>query len=109
AQTVTYIYTKNPEKGADVTVKYVDENGKEIAKSEVKSGNVGDKYTTEKKDITGYTFKEVQGSANGEFTDKAQTVTYIYTKNDDNVKPTDPSQPAKPDTPDHSGDNNSNT
>ncbi|MFL1696494.1 MucBP domain-containing protein, partial [Weissella kandleri] len=44
-QTVTYIYTKNPEKGADVTVKYVDENGKEIAKSEVKSGNVGDKYT----------------------------------------------------------------
>ncbi|MFL1696269.1 MucBP domain-containing protein, partial [Weissella kandleri] len=65
---VTYIYSKDIVKAADVTVKYVDENGKEIAKSEVKSGNVGDKYTTEKKDITGYTFKEVKGSANGEFT-----------------------------------------
>ncbi|MFL1696265.1 MucBP domain-containing protein [Weissella kandleri] len=103
----TYVWQKN--EAADVTVRYVDENGKAIAKSEVKSGNVGDRYTTEKKDITGYTFKEVQGSSNGEFTDKAQTVTYIYTKNDDNVKPSDPSQPAKPDTPDHSGDNNSNT
>ncbi|QIL51054.1 LPXTG cell wall anchor domain-containing protein [Weissella coleopterorum] len=101
-QTVTYVYTKNPKKGADVTVKYTDENGQELAKSEVKTGNIGDKYTTAKKELTGYTFKEVKGSTNGEFTDKAQTVTYIYTRNDDNtVKPSDP---AKPDIPDHSDD-----
>ncbi|QIL50005.1 BspA family leucine-rich repeat surface protein [Weissella coleopterorum] len=105
-QTVTYVYTKNPEKGADVTVKYTDENGQELAKSEVKTGNVGDKYTTEKKELTGYTFKEVKGSTNGEFTDKAQTVTYIYTKNDDNsVKP---SEPVQPNTPDNQTDSNTN-
>ncbi|QIL51056.1 BspA family leucine-rich repeat surface protein [Weissella coleopterorum] len=105
-QTVTYVYTKNPEKGADVTVKYMDENGKAIAKSETKRGNVGDKYTTEKKELTGYTFKEVKGSTNGEFTDKAQTVTYIYTKNDENsVKP---SEPVQPNTPDNQTDSNTN-
>lgn len=101
AQTVTYVYTKDPVKGADVTAKYVDESGKEIAQSEVKSGNIGDKYTTEKKDIKGYTFKEVEGSITGTLSDKAQTVTYIYVKNDDSEKQTDPSEPAKPD---NSGD-----
>ncbi|QIL51267.1 MucBP domain-containing protein [Weissella coleopterorum] len=104
AQTVTYVYTKDPVKGADVTAKYVDESGKEIAQSEVKSGNIGDKYTTEKKDIKGYTFKEVEGSITGTLSDKAQTVTYIYVKNDDSENQTDPSEPAKPDTPDNSGD-----
>ncbi|QIL50562.1 MucBP domain-containing protein [Weissella coleopterorum] len=100
-QTVTYVYTKDPVKGADVTAKYVDESGKEIAQSEVKSGNIGDKYTTEKKDIKGYTFKEVEGSITGTLSDKAQTVTYIYVKNDDSENQTDPSEPAKPD---NSGD-----
>lgn len=80
AQTVTYIYTKDVVKGADVTVQYQDETGKEIAPSKVISGNVGEAYTSEQLSIKGYTFKEVQGSANGTITDKAQTVTYIYTK-----------------------------
>ncbi|QIL50491.1 MucBP domain-containing protein [Weissella coleopterorum] len=104
SQTVTYVYTKNPIKAADVKAEYVDENGKEIAQSEVKSGNIGDKYTTEKKDIKGYTFKKVKGSITGTLSDKAQTVTYIYAKNDDSENQTDPSEPAKPDTPDNSGD-----
>ncbi|PFT72935.1 hypothetical protein COK70_31700, partial [Bacillus thuringiensis] len=29
----------------------------------------------------GYTFKEVKGNPTGAFTDKEQTVTYVYTKN----------------------------
>ncbi|MCZ2493600.1 MucBP domain-containing protein, partial [Dellaglioa carnosa] len=70
-----------PAQGADVTVKYVDEAGQSIAKDVIKTGNVGDKYTTEQKAITGYTFKEVTGGTTGSFTDKEQTVTYVYTKN----------------------------
>nr|WP_281346954.1 MucBP domain-containing protein [Weissella coleopterorum] len=95
---------KNPVKAADVTAKYVDENGKEIAKSEVQSGNIGDKYKTEQKKIAGYTFKEVQGNATGDFTEQAQTVTYVYQKNDNNSG--EPAQPGTPDTPNHAGDVN---
>ncbi|MGM0123727.1 hypothetical protein IGI37_001101 [Enterococcus sp. AZ194] len=87
AQTVTYVYTKDPVKAADITVKYQDADGNKIAENIVKSGNIGDAYTTEQKDIKGYTFKEVVGAASGKFTDKAQTVTYVYTK--DPVKAAD--------------------
>ncbi|NLS47986.1 MucBP domain-containing protein [Lactococcus lactis] len=85
AQTVTYIYTKDPIAGGDITAKYVDTDGNKISDDVIKSGNVGDAYATEQKTIVGYTFKKVQGSATGNFTDQAQTVTYIYTKN--NVTP----------------------
>ena len=85
AQTVTYVYTKNPVAAADVTAKYVDTEGNEISDDVVKSGNIGEDYTTEQKEINGYTFKEVQGNASGKFTDKAQTVTYIYEKNNETV------------------------
>ncbi|WP_276405023.1 MucBP domain-containing protein, partial [Lactococcus garvieae] len=47
---------------------------------ETLSGNVGEAYTSTQKTVSGYTFKEVQGSATGTFTDSPQTVTYVYTK-----------------------------
>lgn len=80
AQTVTYVYTKNPEpvKAGDVTVHYQDESGKKISEDIVLKGEVGTTYTASKKTIKGYIFKEVKGNASGKFTDKAQTVTYIY-------------------------------
>jgi uncharacterized surface anchored protein len=90
AQTVTYVYTKNPVKAGNVTAKYVDEAGNEISADVVKSGNVGDAYTTDKKTISGYTFKEVQGNSVGNFTDKAQIVTYVYSK--EQLVPVKPSQ-----------------
>ena len=91
AQTVTYIYTKDPVAGGNVTVKYVDGAGNTISDNVVKSGNIGDDYSTDQKAIPGYTFKEVQGSASGQFTDKEQTITYVYTKNSVTpVKPTEP-------------------
>lgn len=81
AQTVTYIYTKNPVKGADVTVNYQDEAGNKVADSETLSGNIGDNYTTVQKNVPGYTFKEIrQARMAGIFTDTPQTVTYVYTK-----------------------------
>lgn len=73
----------SPVKGGDVTVKYVDEAAPtvDIATGQVISGNVGDSYSTEQKDIDGYTFKAIQGSVTGTIKADAQTVTYVYTKN----------------------------
>ncbi|MBC2672042.1 MucBP domain-containing protein [Listeria welshimeri] len=82
AQVVTYIYAQTPtpvEQGT-VTVNYQDEQGNAVAPTETLKGDVGETYTTVQKDITGYDFKEVQGNTTGEFTTKAQVVTYIYTK-----------------------------
>ncbi len=87
AQTVTYVYTKNPIPAADITVEYVDTEGKEVHPSQIISGNVGDSYnaSTEKYQLTidGYTLDKSQLPENskGTFSEKAQTVTYIYTKN----------------------------
>jgi len=80
-QTVTYIYTKDPVAGKNVTAKYQDTNGKQIHDDVVKSGNIGDSYTTDQLKIDGYTFKEVKGNPSGTFIDQEQTVTYIYTNN----------------------------
>ncbi len=87
AQTVTYIYTKNPIPAADITVKYVDTEGEEIHSPQTISGNVGDTYdaSTEKYQlaIEDYTLDESQLPENlkGVFSETAQTVTYVYTKN----------------------------
>ncbi|WKT14830.1 MucBP domain-containing protein [Lactococcus lactis] len=76
----TYIWQRI---GKNVTVKYLDDKGQPIpgVSDVILTGNVGENYTTDKKDISGYTFKEIQGSATGSFTDQEQTVTYVYTKN----------------------------
>ncbi|WP_347981426.1 MucBP domain-containing protein, partial [Lactococcus petauri] len=89
AQTVTYVYTKNPVKAADVTVNYVDEDGKAIpsVSSQTISGNIGDSYDAStdayKLIIEGYTLDEskLPTNAKGTLSDQAQTVTYVYTKN----------------------------
>ncbi|WP_270245332.1 MucBP domain-containing protein [Lactococcus lactis] len=101
----------NNQKGKDVTAKYIDTEGNKISDDVVQSGIVGDDYSTDQKDIDGYTFKEVQGDASGKFTDQAQTVTYVYTKRTPNdTKPTpapddhsDSSQSGKDDSKNNSG------
>ncbi|MBC1630603.1 MucBP domain-containing protein [Listeria welshimeri] len=67
-----------PVEQGSVTVNYQDEQGNSLAPTETLKGDVGETYTTVQKDITGYDFKEVQGNATGEYTTKAQVVTYIY-------------------------------
>lgn len=96
-----------PIAGGDVTANYVDENGNKIADPFVKSGNVGDEYSTEQKEIDGYTFKKVQGNTTGTFTSDAQTVTYVYTKNP--VTPASPEKPVIPDNGKTSSTTNNNT
>lgn len=71
-QEVSYVYTKKPVKGADVIVHYVDEEGNAITPAEKLTGNVGEKYTSEAKTITGYILKEVPENATGTFTDQPQ-------------------------------------
>ncbi|MFZ1776615.1 MAG: MucBP domain-containing protein, partial [Lactococcus raffinolactis] len=102
-QTVTYVYTKDPVVGGSVIAKYVDAAGNTISDNVVKSGNVGEDYTTEQKTIPGYSFKEIQGPAFGQFTSQEQTVTYVYTKDPlvpDKSTDSTPSQPSvnKPNT-----------
>ncbi|MFB8625687.1 MucBP domain-containing protein [Enterococcus casseliflavus] len=66
----------------DVTVKYHDENGQTLAPNVTLSGYVGDPFTTEEKDISGYTLKEIQGDRIGIFSDVAQEVVYVYERSD---------------------------
>ena len=87
AQTVIYVYTKNPIPAADVTIKYVDSEGREIHKTQILSGNIGEKYDVSTAEyqltIDGYTLDKAQLPKNmtGTFSNTAQTVTYVYTKN----------------------------
>lgn len=77
-----YVKSTDIEAG-DVTALYVDEDGNRIADDEVYSGRIGDSYTTERKNIPGYVFKEMgEGSApaTGVFKAEAQTVIYVYAK-----------------------------
>ena len=94
------VYTKNAEAvlGSDyvkakgrVTVKYVDEEGKSLASYNI-TGNVGEKYTTVKINIDGYTLKTTPSNASGTFTAADITVTYVYSKNEfkPGVRPVEP-------------------
>lgn len=73
------IYVKRYAK--DITVNYVDENNNKLSDSVILSGDIGDSYTTEQKELDGYAFKEIKGNATGTFTNEEQEVTYVYTKN----------------------------
>ncbi|HAC6029647.1 TPA_asm: class 1 internalin InlJ [Listeria monocytogenes] len=88
AQTVNYIYTKNPapEKGV-VEIHYVDEDNKQLSSATEISGTVGDNYTTEPKTIDGYTLTTTPDNATGTFNTSSQTVTYVYTKNIEAAEP----------------------
>ncbi|ECJ9723346.1 class 1 internalin InlJ [Listeria monocytogenes] len=81
SQTVTYVYTKSIEAAEPVTVNYVDANGKTLAPSETLNGTIGDTYNATAKQIDGYTLSAEPTNATGQFTNSAQTVNYIYTKN----------------------------
>ncbi|MDU5336944.1 MucBP domain-containing protein [Enterococcus sp.] len=81
AQEVTYIYEKNPVKGADITVHYMDENGNKLEADITLTGNVGEIFSTEEKIIDGYSLINILGDETGTFTEQAQEVTYIYRKN----------------------------
>ncbi|MGV7948185.1 MucBP domain-containing protein, partial [Mycobacterium kansasii] len=55
--------------GAPVTVKYQDENGQELAPSELLNGYVGATYNSKELSFQGYSLIKVDGDATGKFTD----------------------------------------
>ncbi|WP_311774934.1 MucBP domain-containing protein [Listeria seeligeri] len=97
AQTVTYVYEKEEVASQDVTVRYVDGAGNELAVSDILSGNIGDAYASTAKDIDGWNLKIIPTNATGTFNDTAQTVTYVYEKNTDDIIPLPlPEEPTTP-------------
>ncbi|MFD1899342.1 MucBP domain-containing protein [Enterococcus termitis] len=101
AKPIEVTVTILPEVSGYITVKYVDTEGNQISDDILKSGIIGEDYTTEKQEIAGYTFKEVQGDPTGKFTNQEQTVIYIYTKDKENVVTPVPN--SKPEEPSNEG------
>ncbi|MBC2122018.1 MucBP domain-containing protein [Listeria marthii] len=79
-QTVTYVYSKDPVPAAKITVQYVDEEGSELAPSEILLGNIGEEYHSSAKEIPDYTLTKTPANAEGEFSAEEQMVTYVYSK-----------------------------
>lgn len=87
-----------------VKVEYVDENGKALREAKTLSRSDYDfpLYDEEDVEIAGYLFvglKEGSSSKSGLFTNKDQTVTFEYKKDDKPVEPTDPVVPTEPKDP----------
>ncbi|POQ86050.1 MucBP domain-containing protein, partial [Listeria monocytogenes] len=70
--------------------------GKTLAPSETLNGNVGDTYNATAKQIDGYTLSAEPTNATGQFTNSAQTVNYIYTKNTNTDQPLPDKKTTKP-------------
>ena len=80
---------------ANLVVKYVDENGKDLIPAETTEGKVGDEYTTSGKVIPGYVLVRVDGEAKGKIGKDGSTVTYVY-KPIGSWIPNIPGQPTNP-------------
>ncbi len=80
--TVTYRYRL---KDTNVTVKHENEEGKEIADTEIINGKVFEPYSTSEKGIYGYELIEIPENAKGTMVEDTITVTYRYKLKDTNV------------------------
>ncbi|MTD41891.1 hypothetical protein GIX45_25380 [Erwinia sp. CPCC 100877] len=77
-QTVTFIYEKA--QGAPVTVRYLDEDGRDLTEPLTLSGKLDDTFTVEPKEFASWQLKTAPANSQGHFTDAPQTVTFIYEK-----------------------------
>lgn len=64
-----------------VLVKYLDEEGNELAQSDILTGFSGESYRTIAKEMEEWELLVAPENATGVFTNAEQTVTYIYRKN----------------------------
>ncbi|MBC2015119.1 MucBP domain-containing protein [Listeria welshimeri] len=87
SQVVTYIYTQTPVPAANLTIKYLDENGNQIHEPKIISGNVGDPYDVtgdlDELQIEGYTIDttKLPANATGVLSNDQIQVIYVYNKN----------------------------
>lgn len=63
----------------NLTVKYVDENGKELSESIFSTGMIGKEYTTEEKEFQYYELLKVEGNRTGLYAEEDTLVVYVYT------------------------------
>lgn len=63
-----------------VIVRYIDEEGNSLSKSDEMTGYVDSTYQTKRKDIPKYSLKSVDGNESGVYSKENILVTYIYTK-----------------------------
>lgn len=61
-----------------VTIKYVDEDDKELAPSETTTKQVGEKYQTEAKTFDDYELVKVEGNEEGTYSKEDIEVVYVY-------------------------------
>lgn len=108
-QTVTYLYKAvnaenqtKPVSDGKLTVKYVDEKGKNLLKPVITTKKAGTVYKTERKHIDGYDFKDVKGSETGKYTADDKIIIYTYTKKN-TLKPVQPDNPVIPSKPNDKG------
>ncbi|MEI5994756.1 MucBP domain-containing protein [Candidatus Enterococcus mansonii] len=66
---------------SSVTARYLSEDEQPLLENDVITGQVGESYSIPQKEIDGYTLKEVQGEASGQFTNEPKEVRFIYSKN----------------------------
>lgn len=78
AQEVVYLYERK--KAAPITVKYQDIDGNIVEPTIKLAGDIGEPYTVEKKEIEGYSIKEVIGNPVGVFSEEEQEILFIYKK-----------------------------
>ena len=91
---VTFVYKRVPATQGSVTVRYVDENGNELAPNKVLTGQSGSAYTTGPITINGYRYVRLaadSAAASGTFPkDTGLVVSFVYTKPAIPVMPTTP-------------------
>lgn len=67
-----------PVQTGTVIATYTDQEGNELAQPESITGNIGTSYSTQKKEIDGWTLTKLPSNATGIFTQASITVEYIY-------------------------------
>jgi len=94
-QTITFVYRSLEVKKGQVTIQYVDETGREIAKNGVLTGGLGQAYQVTAISIDGYRLKQTIGSIAGSFNEEETTLTFIYERvaSTGNVGQTDGGEP----------------
>lgn len=77
-QEVIYIYAKD--QAASVTVRYLDQDGRQLAPDRTLLGQLGAKYQADAKVFPGYKLKAQPQNSQGQFLQESQTVTFWYEK-----------------------------
>lgn len=79
-QTVIYEYKKEPTvENGKVTIQYLDLNGTEIKTADILSGEQGQAFRVEQKEIVNYLFDHKSGELEGVFSTQEQVIQLYYT------------------------------